>query len=150
MSQYLDGGHYTDSISGGIVVDAAKLCREAGFDAVEIHMGHGYLLNQFISPLSNKRRDEFGGCAEDRARFPAEVLRRVKEAVGREMAVLAKINVADGVPGGATADDAIVTARMLQQAGADLLVLSELFVAGYPPEDLVLKPAFQAACRAEV
>ena len=105
-------------------VDAAKLCREAGFDAVEIHMGHGYLLNQFISPLSNKRRDEFGGCAEDRARFPAEVLRRVKEAVGREMAVLAKINVADGVPGGATADDAIVTARMLQQAGADLLVLS--------------------------
>ncbi len=105
-------------------VDAAELCRQAGFDAVEIHMGHGYLLNQFISPLSNKRKDEYGGSAENRARFPVEVLRRVKEKVGKQMAVLAKINVADGVPGGATVDDAIVTARLLQQAGADLLVLS--------------------------
>lgn len=105
-------------------VDAAELCRQAGFDAVEIHMGHGYLLNQFISPLSNKRKDEYGGSAENRARFPAEVLRRVKEKVGGQMAVLAKINVADGVPNGATVEDAIVTARLLQQAGADLLVLS--------------------------
>jgi 2,4-dienoyl-CoA reductase-like NADH-dependent reductase (Old Yellow Enzyme family) len=105
-------------------VDAAELCRQAGFDAVEIHMGHGYLLNQFISPLSNKRKDEYGGSAGKRARFPAEVLRRVKEKVGGQMAVLAKINVADGVPGGATVEDAIVTARLLQQAGADLLVLS--------------------------
>ena len=53
---------------------SARAARELGFDAVESHMGHGYLLNQFISPLSNKRRGEFGGCAEDRARFPAEVL----------------------------------------------------------------------------
>lgn len=105
-------------------VTAAKLCRDAGFDAVELHMGHGYLLNQFISPLSNRRRDEFGGCAENRARFPARVLARVKEAVGRDLAVLAKINVADGVKGGATVADAIVTARALQDAGADMLVLS--------------------------
>ncbi|MBS0553554.1 MAG: NADH:flavin oxidoreductase, partial [Proteobacteria bacterium] len=105
-------------------VDAAELCRQAGFDAVEIHMGHGYLLNQFISPLSNKRKDAYGGSAGNRACFPAEVLRRVKEKVGKQMAVLAKINVADGVPGGATVDDAIVTARLLQEAGADLLVLS--------------------------
>ena len=108
----------------GEFVTAAQLCREAGFDAVEIHMGHGYLLNQFISPLSNKRKDAYGGNAENRARFPAEVLRRVKQAVGRDMAVLAKINVADGVPGGATVQDAIVTARALQAAGADMLVLS--------------------------
>lgn len=105
-------------------VDAAKLCREAGFDAVEIHMGHGYLLNQFISPLSNKRRDEFGGNAMNRVRFPAALLTRVKQAVGKELAVLAKINVADGVTGGATVADAIVTARELEQAGADLLILS--------------------------
>lgn len=108
----------------GEFVTAAQLCREAGFDAVEIHMGHGYLLNQFISPLSNKRKDAYGGSAENRARFPAEVLRRVKQAVGRDMAVLAKINVADGVPGGATVQDAIVTAKALQAAGADMLVLS--------------------------
>jgi len=102
----------------------AQLCREAGFDAVEIHMGHGYLLNQFISPLSNRRRDQYGGSPENRARFPARVLSRVKEAVGKDMAVIAKINVADGVPGGATAQDGAVTAQVLEAAGADLLVLS--------------------------
>jgi len=104
--------------------EAAIICREAGFDAVEIHMGHGYMLNQFLSPLDNKRKDQYGGTAENRARFPAMVLRRVKEAVGKELAVLAKINVADGVRGGATVDDAIVTARVLEAAGADMLVLS--------------------------
>ena len=105
-------------------VEAAILCRAAGFDAVEIHMGHGYLLNQFISPLSNRRKDRYGGSAENRVRFPAKVLVRVKEAVGKDLAVMAKINVADGVPGGATTEDGIVTARVLETAGADLLVLS--------------------------
>ena len=105
-------------------VEAAIVCREAGFDAVEIHMGHGYLLNQFLSPLDNKRKDQYGGSAENRSRFPAMVLRRVKEAVGNELAVLAKINVADGVRGGATVEDAIVTAKALEAAGADMLVLS--------------------------
>jgi 2,4-dienoyl-CoA reductase-like NADH-dependent reductase (Old Yellow Enzyme family) len=64
-------------------VHTAELAREAGFDAVELHMGHGYLLNQFISPLDNRRRDEYGGNAENRARFPARVLAAVKKAVGR-------------------------------------------------------------------
>ncbi len=104
--------------------DGARLAREAGFDAVELHMGHGYLLNQFISPLSNRRTDEYGGSAENRVRFPARVLRSVKEAIGNDMAVIAKINVADGVRRGATADDAVVTAQALEAAGADLLVLS--------------------------
>lgn len=108
----------------GEFVAAAQICREAGFDAVELHMGHGYLLNQFISPLNNRRRDDHGGSAENRARFPASVLAAVKRAVGSTIAVLAKINVADGVKGGATTDDAIATARLLEQAGADLLVLS--------------------------
>jgi 2,4-dienoyl-CoA reductase-like NADH-dependent reductase (Old Yellow Enzyme family) len=105
-------------------VDAARLCRKAGFDAVEIHMGHGYLLNQFISPLDNKRRDIYGGSAENRVRFPARLLVAVKAAVGDSMAVIAKINVADGVPRGATAEDGVVTARALEAAGADMLVLS--------------------------
>lgn len=105
-------------------VTTAKLAREAGFDAVELHMGHGYLLNQFISPLSNKRKDQYGGSAENRARFPARVLAAVKQAVGNDLAVLAKINVADGVRRGATVEDAIVTAKALQTAGADMLVLS--------------------------
>ncbi len=108
----------------GQFATAAELCREAGFDAVEVHMGHGYMLNQFVSPISNKRTDKYGGSAENRARFPAMVLKRVKDAVGKDLAVLAKINVDDGVRGGATAEDAIVTGRVLQAAGADMLVLS--------------------------
>ncbi len=104
--------------------DGARMAREAGFDAVEIHMGHGYLLNQFISPLSNQRSDEYGGSAENRARFPARVLAAVKEAVGEDLAVIAKINVADGVRRGATAEDAVVTAKILESQGADMLVLS--------------------------
>lgn len=105
-------------------VRAAELAEQAGFDALEIHMGHGYLLNQFISPLSNFRKDEYGGLAENRVRFPAEVLAAVKKATGSRLAILAKINLTDGVPKGATVDDAIVTARALEVAGADMLVLS--------------------------
>jgi len=87
-------------------------------------MGHGYLLNQFTSPLSNKRRDEYGGSPENRVRFPAEVLAAVKRAVGDRLAIIAKINLFDGVKGGASVDDAIVTAKALERAGADMLVLS--------------------------
>jgi 2,4-dienoyl-CoA reductase-like NADH-dependent reductase (Old Yellow Enzyme family) len=108
----------------GEFVAAAQLARDAGFDAVELHMGHGYLLNQFISPLNNKREDEYGGSAENRVRFPARVLAAVKQAVGASTAVLAKINVADGTRRGAQVEDGIVTARALQAAGADMLVLS--------------------------
>jgi 2,4-dienoyl-CoA reductase-like NADH-dependent reductase (Old Yellow Enzyme family) len=105
-------------------VAAARLAREAGFDAVELHMGHGYLLNQFISPLSNRRQDEYGGSPENRVRFPARVLAAVKQAVGDTTAVLAKINVADGTRRGASVEDGVVTAQALQAAGADMLVLS--------------------------
>ncbi|WP_422696112.1 NADH:flavin oxidoreductase [Cupriavidus necator] len=103
---------------------AARLAREAGFDAVEIHMGHGYLLNQFLSPLSNRRRDAFGGSVENRTRFPAAVLRQVKDAVGAELAVCCKLSVSDGVPGGNEPADSAVTARLLEAEGADLLTLS--------------------------
>lgn len=105
-------------------VRAARLAQQAGFDAAELHMGHGYLLNQYTSPLSNKRRDQYGGSAENRVRYPAEVLAAVKQSVGDKLAIIAKINLFDGVKGGATVDDAIVTAKALERAGADMLVLS--------------------------
>jgi 2,4-dienoyl-CoA reductase (NADPH2) len=105
-------------------VAAAKRAKEAGFDAVELHMGHGYLLSQFISPKYNRRRDEYGGSAPQRARFPAEVLARVLDAVGRDLAVGCKICVTEGFKGGATADDAVEVARVLERTGAHLLVLS--------------------------
>ena len=104
---------------------AARRAREAGFDAVEIHMGHGYLLSQFLSPAYNKRSDRWGGrSAAERARFPARVLRRVLEEVGNTMAVICKISVTEGFKGGGTAEDAVQIAQALQQAGAHLLVLS--------------------------
>ena len=138
----------------GEFVAAARLAREAGFDAVELHMGHGYLLNQFLSPLSNKRRDAYGGSAENRVRFPAEVLAAVKDAVGADMAVLAKINLYDGARRGATVADAIITAQALERAGADMLVLSggrnaeapwAIFHSPLPLDDMArLQPGLKA------
>lgn len=109
----------------GEFVSAARRARAAGFDAVEIHMGHGYLLSQFISPLYNKRRDEYGGkTAAERARFPELVLRSVLDAVGKDLAVICKICVTEGARGGATAEDAVQVARVMEAAGAHLIVLS--------------------------
>ncbi len=106
-------------------VAGARRAKEAGFDAVEIHMGHGYLLSQFLSPAYNKRKDDWGGrTATERARFPARVLRQVLDAVGGEMAVTCKIGVTEGFKGGATAEDAVQVARALEAEGAHLLVLS--------------------------
>lgn len=105
-------------------VSGARLAREAGFDAVELHMGHGYLLSQFLSPAYNRRSDGYGGSAQARTRFPVEVLRAVLDAVGASMPVLCKISMFEGHSRGATLDDAIVTARALSAAGAHLVVLS--------------------------
>jgi 2,4-dienoyl-CoA reductase-like NADH-dependent reductase (Old Yellow Enzyme family) len=105
-------------------VAAAQRARRAGFDAVELHMGHGYLLSQFLSPKYNRRRDGYGGDASRRARYPAAVLRRVLDAVGREIAVSCKICVTEGFKGGATVGDAVAVAQVLEREGAHLLVLS--------------------------
>jgi 2,4-dienoyl-CoA reductase (NADPH2) len=108
----------------GEFVQAALRAERAGFDAVEIHMGHGYLLSQFISPAYNRRRDGYGGDARARARFPREVLQRVLDAVGARLAVLCKISTVEGFRGGATLDDSVLVAQELSAAGAHLLVLS--------------------------
>src|SRR5690606_6281775 len=104
--------------------NGARLAREAGFDAVEIHMGHGDLLSQFLSPLYNKRRDQYGGSLANRLRFPRQVLRQVLDAVGDELAVICKFSITEGVRGGNTVDDGIGIARGLAEEGAHLLVLS--------------------------
>lgn len=105
-------------------VAAARRAHAAGFDAVELHMGHGYLLSQFLSPKYNHRHDQYGGAAAQRARYPAQVLQRVLDAVGDRLAVSCKICVTEGFKGGATAEDAVEVARVLEHAGAHLLVLS--------------------------
>jgi 2,4-dienoyl-CoA reductase-like NADH-dependent reductase (Old Yellow Enzyme family) len=103
----------------------ARALAGVGFDAIEIHLGHGYLLSAFLSPKLNRRRDAFGGSVENRARFPREVVRAVREAVGSSVAVTAKLNMMDGVRGGLWLDESITVARMLEADGAlDALVLT--------------------------
>jgi 2,4-dienoyl-CoA reductase-like NADH-dependent reductase (Old Yellow Enzyme family) len=97
---------------------ATRLARDAGFDAVEAHVGHGYLLSQFLSPYNNRRRDAWGGSLENRARFPREVLRAMREAAGPSVAVYAKLNMDDGFRGGLTAEEGIVVARWLEADGS--------------------------------
>ena len=97
---------------------AARLAVNAGFDAVEIHLGHGYLLNAFLSPRLNNRRDAWGGSLENRARFPRAVCRAVRDAVAGRAAVTAKLNMDDGVPGGFGVEESIAVARMLEADGA--------------------------------
>ena len=103
----------------------ARVLRDAGFDAIEVHIGHGYLLSAFLSPRLNKRADEFGGSLENRARFPRQVVRAVRDAAGRDVAVTAKVNMADGVRGGFWLDESIEFARMLEEDDAlDALTLT--------------------------
>ncbi|MFW6067775.1 MAG: NADH:flavin oxidoreductase [Myxococcota bacterium] len=103
---------------------AAALAGEAGFDAVELHLGHGYLLSQFLSPATNRRRDELGGSLENRLRFPLQVTRRVRAALGPSLALVAKINLTDGFPGGLDVGDAVEVARRLEAEGVDAVVPS--------------------------
>jgi 2,4-dienoyl-CoA reductase-like NADH-dependent reductase (Old Yellow Enzyme family) len=98
--------------------DAARLAIEAGFDAVEIHLGHNYLASAFLSPRLNRRRDEYGGSLENRARFARAVVRAVRDAVGDRIAILAKLNMDDGVRRGLRLDEAIQIARWLEADGS--------------------------------
>ena len=105
-------------------VRAAQLARESGFDAVELHMGHGYLLSQFVSRLYNHRRDAYGGPIARRMRFPNEVLAKVLDAVGKDMAVIVKFSMTDAAPGGNRIEDGLEIARTIERAGAHMAVLS--------------------------
>ena len=105
--------------------DGAAMLAESGFDAIEVHLGHNYLLSAFLSPKLNRRTDEWGGSLENRARFPRQVVRAVRDAVGDGIAVTAKLNMADGVDGGLWLDESIDVARMLEADGAlDALTLT--------------------------
>jgi len=96
---------------------AAALAAAAGFDALEVHVGHGYLLSQFLSPYNNRRTDRWGGTIENRARLPRDVLRAVRASAGPRTAVYAKLNMDDGFPGGLELPDALAVARMLEADG---------------------------------
>ncbi|MCQ2151054.1 MAG: NADH:flavin oxidoreductase [Bacteroidales bacterium] len=113
---------------------AVNLARDAGFDCVEIHAGHGYLISQFLSPYTNHRHDEFGGSLENRMRFMNLVMDEVMKAAGDDMGVLVKVNMHDGFRRGMQTEECIKVCKELEKSGAHALVLSAGFVSKAPME----------------
>ena len=112
---------------------AVGTAHEAGFDSVEVHAGHGYLISQFLSPYTNRRRDEFGGSLANRMRFMEMCLEEVMEAAARcRMAVLVKHNMEDGFRGGIEVPESIEIAKRIESFGVDGIVLSSGFVSRAP------------------
>lgn len=112
--------------------DAVRTARDAGFDCVEVHAGHGYLISQFLSPYTNRRRDEFGGSLDNRMRFMRMCMEEVMKAAGSDMGILVKTNMRDGFKGGLEIEDCLTVARELENLGAHALVLSGGFVSKAP------------------
>ncbi len=111
---------------------AVDFCREAGFDCVEIHAGHGYLISQFLSPYTNHRRDEYGGSLHNRMRFMREVLTEVMAHAKDDMAVVVKTNMYDGFKGGLEVPECIEVAKEIEKCGVHAIVLSAGFVSKAP------------------
>lgn len=107
-------------------IDAAVCCKQSGFECVELHCGHGYLLSQFLTPVINRRSDAYGGSPEKRARLACEIAEGIRAAVGPTFPIIVKLNAADGLPfpGGLQVEDSLVAARLLAEAGADAIIPS--------------------------
>lgn len=114
---------------------AARRAREAGFDAVEIHSAHGYLLNQFLSPLTNKRKDEYSGNIDNRIRVHLRVVEAVRTAVGPDFPIQMRLGASDYAEGGTSIKDSMHAARSIEKAGVDIIHISGGF-CGYTPPDL--------------
>jgi len=109
---------------GGLLAEVVGAADEAGFDLIELHMAHGYLLHSFMSPISNKRTDRYGGSPEARLRFPLEVAAATRATVPRGTAFGARITGSDWAEGGLTPDDAVVLAKALKAEGLDFVCVS--------------------------
>lgn len=127
---------------------SARRALQAGFQVVELHMAHGYLLHQFLSPLSNKREDAYGGCLENRMRFPLEVLCRVREVWPEELPVMVRISATDWVKGGWDLPQSIRLCQKLKDLGVDLVDVSS---AGLVPDAIIpVAPGFQVPLSQEI
>ena len=114
--------------------NAVNLAREAGFDCVEIHAGHGYLISQFLSPYTNRRHDEFGGALANRMRFMRMVISEVMKAAGDDIGVIVKMNMHDGFKKGMQRAECLEVAKELERLGVHAIVLSAGFVSKAPME----------------
>jgi 2,4-dienoyl-CoA reductase-like NADH-dependent reductase (Old Yellow Enzyme family) len=113
--------------------NASRRVKEAGFDAVEIHSAHGYLLNQFLSPLTNKRTDDYGGDIVNRIRIHLQVIEAVRSVVGPDFPVQVRLGASDYTEGGTTIEDSKIAARAFEKAGVDIIHISGGFVGYTPP-----------------
>lgn len=105
-------------------IEAIVRAREAGFDAVQIHAAHGFLVSQFISPYTNRRTDEYGGTTKNRSRFLVEIITKGREKVGKDFPIYIKLNSVDGIDGGLTEQESARVARHLMDAGVSLIEVS--------------------------
>ncbi len=128
---YVEGGQTPKAMERSdmeaVIADhlrSTQLAIEAGFDMLELHMAHGYLLSSFISPLSNRREDEYGGSIENRMRFPLEVFRAIRLVWPEERPMSARVSASDWAPGGLSDADLVTMAAMLKDAGCDIIDVS--------------------------
>jgi 2,4-dienoyl-CoA reductase-like NADH-dependent reductase (Old Yellow Enzyme family) len=128
---FAEGWHTPEALDAGGLARVTAAFRQAAersvrlaFDAIELHVAHGYLLHEFLSPISNKRTDDYGGSAEARKRLPLEVARAVRAAVPRSVALGARITGSDWTDGGLTPEDAAAFAKELKSAGLDYVCVS--------------------------
>jgi len=132
----------------GAFRDGARRAEQAGFEVVEIHMAHGYLLHQFLSPLTNRRTDGYGGSLENRMRLPLEVTHAVRDAFPVQRPVLARISATDWVEGGWDLEQSVLFARELREAGVDLVDCSS---GGTVPDAKVpVAPGYQVPFAAAI
>jgi len=122
ISREMDTGEIEEVID--LFAEASRRVKNAGFDGVQIHSVHGYLINQFLSPITNKRKDSWGGSLDNRMRFLLEVYRRIRETVGKDYPVLAKIPAGDFIEGGLTVREACEVVKKLSELGIDAIELS--------------------------
>jgi 2,4-dienoyl-CoA reductase-like NADH-dependent reductase (Old Yellow Enzyme family) len=120
---------------------AARRAAKIGIDAVQIHGAHGYLLHQFLSPLSNQRTDEYGGSLENRARFPLEVLDAVRDAFPSDRPVTMRVSATDWVEGGLEISESVEFARMLEARGCDAIHVSSGGL--HPSQAIPISPSYQ-------
>ena len=120
---------------------AAQRARIAGFDTIEIHGAHGYLISEFMCPVTNLRNDDYGGSLENRMRFPCLVLSKVRQAVGKDYPIIFRFSADEFLPGGNGADTAVPIAQILQQTGADALDVSAGLTITAESRDAVVEPA---------
>ena len=129
-------------------VEAAKRAVEAGFEVIEIHAAHGYLFHEFLSPLSNKRTDRYGGTFENCVRFPLETARKVRAAVPAQLPVFVRISATDWTPGGWDLDESIEFSRLLKAAGIDLIDCST--GGNVPQAKIPVAPGYQVSFAAAI